>query len=353
MSQVHPELQSDNNHQPSGLFAKALKTNNKTIWLFLLINFTVTVLHTIQAFNIHGRFESLWHIYYATSYLAICVSLIFNRKSYDEFISYFEREIGAYMSNDYIRKYIAKNRTLITIGYPYILTIYIIYGAYNTIVIYQQSQSYYRLIIQVFWNLFRTIIYLNHYVIIQFITECCLHAQVCFKIVEDQVESLKMSDSSLNFEEMQKIRQLYDVAIGKTRKLDSLLFWVLPVYYFTCIGTFQLNLIFIIYEYKPINLMLMVREVFALILLTFHIANINRLANEAFNQVYSLSYKVESIEMQNEMRFFFTRIRRGNVGLTILKIVLITPAFVTSFGTLLLTIALSIPTISREIEFKA
>uniref|UniRef100_T1JW22 Gustatory receptor n=1 Tax=Tetranychus urticae TaxID=32264 RepID=T1JW22_TETUR len=346
MSQVHPELQSDNIHQPSGLFAKALRTNNKTKWLFLLLNFAVTVLHTMQAFNMHERFASLWHIYYATSYLAICVYLIFKRKTYNEFISYFEREIRAY--NDSIRKYIAKNRTLITIGYPFILTLYIIYGAYDSIVIYQQSQSFYRLIIRVIWNIFKTIIYLNHYIIIQFITECCLHTQVYFKIVEDQVKSLKMSNSSLEFEEMQQIRQLYDVAIGKTRKLDSLLSWVLPVYYFTCIGSFQWNLIFIIYEYKPIHLMLMVRELFALILLTFHIANINQLANEAFNQVYSLSYKVESVEMQNEMRFFFTRIRRGDVGLTILKIVLITPAFVTSFGTLLLTIALAIPTIFKK-----
>ncbi|XP_025018530.1 uncharacterized protein LOC112539934 [Tetranychus urticae] len=167
-------------------------------------------------------------------------------------------------------------------------------------------------------------------------------------MVEDQIESLKMSDSSLNFEEIQQIRQLYDKAIGKTRKLDSLLFCVLPVYYLTCIGSFQLNLVLVIYEFNHLYLMLMVREVFSLILLTFHIANINRLANEAFNQVYSLSYKVESIEMQNEMRFFFTRIKRGDVGLTILKIVLLTPTFVTSFGTLLLTIALAIPTILKK-----
>uniref|UniRef100_T1JW28 Gustatory receptor n=1 Tax=Tetranychus urticae TaxID=32264 RepID=T1JW28_TETUR len=348
MSQVHPETTSDDYHQPSGLFAKALTTKNKTILFLLLLSFTMNSFDAIRDFKMAKDFVSAWRILYLTSYLAICIYLIFKRKSYNEFINFFDREIGAYMSNESIRKYISKNRLLTSMGYTLILTVYLTYGVLDIIQVYQQSQSYYRLIIQVFWNLFRSIIYLNRYVIIQFIIECCLHTQICFKMVEDQIESLKMSDSSLDFGEMQKIRQLYDVAIGKTRKLDSLLFWVLPVYYFTCIGSFQLDLVFIIYEFNHLYTMFMVRELVTLVFLTFHIANINRLANEAFNQVYSLSYKVESIEMQNELRFFFTRIRRGDVGLTILKIVLITPAFVTSFGTLSLTIALAIPTIFKQ-----
>uniref|UniRef100_T1JW31 Gustatory receptor n=1 Tax=Tetranychus urticae TaxID=32264 RepID=T1JW31_TETUR len=347
MSQVHPEIQSDDYHQPSGLFAKVLKTKNKTI-LLLLLSFIVGSFERIQSFEIKKGYLSAWRLLYVNSYLAICIYFIFKRKLFYEFINYFDREIGTYMSNDSIRKFICKNRLLFSIGYPFVFTLHIAYSVNDIIQVYQQSQSYYELAIRLIWNLFRSIIYLNRYVIIQFIIECCLHTQICFKMVEDQIESLKMSDSSLNFEEMQRIRQLYDAAIGKTRKLDSLLFWILPVYYFFCIGSFQLNLIFIIYEYQPLHLMFMVREVVALILVTFHIANINRLANAAFNQVYSLSYKVESIEMQNEIRFFFTRIKRGDVGLTILKIVLITPTFVTSFGTLLLTIALAIPTIFKK-----
>uniref|UniRef100_T1JW30 Gustatory receptor n=2 Tax=Tetranychus urticae TaxID=32264 RepID=T1JW30_TETUR len=348
MSQVHPETQVDEYHKPSGLIAKALRTNNKTILFLLLLSFIEVCIETMLVFKIHGSFFVSWYFFYATSYLVICVYLIFKRKSFKEFINYFDREIGAYLPNDSIRKFIAKNRTLVTIGYPFIFTLYSIKGTFDVIEIDQRSQSNYQLAVKICLNLYRSIIYLNRYAIIQFIIECCLHVQVCFKMVEDQIESLKMSDSSLNFEEIQQIRQLYDKAIGKTRKLDSLLFCVLPVYYLTCIGSFQLNLVLVIYEFNHLYLMLMVREVFSLILLTFHIANINRLANEAFNQVYSLSYKVESIEMQNEMRFFFTRIKRGDVGLTILKIVLLTPTFVTSFGTLLLTIALAIPTILKK-----
>uniref|UniRef100_T1JW34 Gustatory receptor n=1 Tax=Tetranychus urticae TaxID=32264 RepID=T1JW34_TETUR len=345
MSQVDPEIKSDEYHQPSGLFAKALKTKNKTILLLLLLSFVMNSFEGIQNFEIKKNYVSAWRILYVNSYLAISIYLIFKRKSFFEFVNYFDREIGVYMSNDSIPKYIGKNRFFISIGYPFIFILYIIYGVHDIIQVYWQS--YYGLAMRLLWNLFRSIIYLNRYVIIQFIIECCLHTQICFKMVEDQIASLKMSDFSLNFGEMQKIRKLYDVAIEKTRKLDSLLFWVLPVYYFTCIGSFQMNLVFIIYEYNPVSLMLMMREVVTLVLLTFHIANINQLANEAFNQVYSLSYKVESVEMQNELRFFFTRINRGDVGLTILKIVLITPAFVTSFGTLSLTIALAIPTIFK------
>uniref|UniRef100_T1JW23 Gustatory receptor n=1 Tax=Tetranychus urticae TaxID=32264 RepID=T1JW23_TETUR len=349
MSQVHPEVQYDEYHQPSGLFAKALKTNNKKILSLLLLSFTAVCCETLQHFKILGSLFVLWYFFYATSYLVICVYLIFKRKSFKEFINYFAREIATYMSNDTsIRKFITKYRTLTTLGYPFIFTLYSINATFDVIKMDQQSQSNYQIAIKIFSHILRSIIYLNRYAIIQFIIECCLHVQVCFKMVEDQIESLKMSDSSLNFEEMQQIRQLYDVAIEKSRKLDSLLFWIFPVYYFTCIGSFQLNLVIIIYGFNHLYLIFMVREVFSLILLTFHIANINRLANAAFNQVYSRSYKVESIEMQNEMRFFFTRIRRGDVGLNILKIVLITPAFVTSFGTLLLTIALAIPTIFKK-----
>uniref|UniRef100_T1JW35 Gustatory receptor n=1 Tax=Tetranychus urticae TaxID=32264 RepID=T1JW35_TETUR len=348
MSQVHPEIQSDEYHQPSGLFAKALKTKNKTILLVFLLSFTIGSFERIQSFENKRDFVSAWRILYVISYLTISINLIFKRKSFFEFVNYFDREIGTYMSNDSIRKFISKNRLLISIGYPFILTLHIAFSVSAIIQNVQPSQSNYQLAMEIFSHIVQSIIYLNRFVIIQFIVECCLHTQICFKMVEDQIESLKMSDSSLDFEEMQQIRQLYDIAIGKTRKLDSLLFWVLPVYYFTCIGSFQLHLVFMIYEYKPISLILMVRELFTLILVTFHIANINRLANETFNQVYSLSYKVESIEMQNELRFFFTRIRRGDVGLTILKIVLITPGFVTSFGTLLLTIALAIPTIFKK-----
>uniref|UniRef100_T1KAI8 Gustatory receptor n=1 Tax=Tetranychus urticae TaxID=32264 RepID=T1KAI8_TETUR len=354
MSQIHLETQSDDYHRPSGLLSRSLQTFNKTKLLLLQLSFFATqynsnvVNYKPTTFKILDSVFLSWLSFNSILYFIMCLYLIFKRKSYTKFVDYFNDGIGNYAKNDHIRKFIAKNRIVTKIHCSFIFIVYLIYGILNISKSYNEPQPYGQLAFKLFMDAVRAIVYMNRFVLIEFIVESCLHVQICFKMVSDQIESLIETDGLLRFEELQKVRQLYDIAVKKTRKLDSLLFMVLPAYYLACLVSYELHFAALINKYDHIHLIIIVREALTLIFVILYVANINRLANKQFNRVYSLSYKAHSLEIMNEIRYFLTRIRRNDVGLTLLKIVLITPAFVTSIATISLTIALSIPTIFRK-----
>uniref|UniRef100_T1KAI7 Gustatory receptor n=1 Tax=Tetranychus urticae TaxID=32264 RepID=T1KAI7_TETUR len=351
MSQIHPETQSDDYHRPSGLLSRSLQTLNKTKLFLIQLSFIVSYIDKVQIYTVkttsHSAIKLLssWLNFNGIINCSICLYFILKRKSFSKFVDYFDKEIANYSKNDHIRKFIAKNRIITNMYFPFFFILYFTYAIYDVYIFYRESEPYDKLAFRVFRNLFRSTIHLNHLVLMQFIVESCLHVQICFKMVLDQLECLKRADGLLKIEKLQPIRQLYDIAAEKTRKLDSLLFMILCAYYCGCLQVYEINFAGLINNYSYIRLLVIVRETLILIYITFHVANINRLANGAFNKVYSISYKAHSLAIITEIRYFLIRIGRNDVGLTLLKIVLITPSFVTSILTLSLTIALSIPSI--------
>ncbi|XP_025018543.1 uncharacterized protein LOC112539945 [Tetranychus urticae] len=93
-----------------------------------------------------------------------------------------------------------------------------------------------------------------------------------------------------------------------------------------------------------------IAELSTFALVIYHMIYINHLATRIYEQVYSFSFRTDSMIVSKEIQMFLTRIALANVGLTFLDIFVITPSCATSLATISLTIALATPTLASLVK---
>uniref|UniRef100_T1KAL4 Gustatory receptor n=1 Tax=Tetranychus urticae TaxID=32264 RepID=T1KAL4_TETUR len=180
----------------------------------------------------------------------------------------------------------------------------------------------------------------------QFLVESCLHIHACWLTVNEHVRSLNNIESRLlNIYKVREVRSMYSIAAVITEQMDS--FIRIPLFNFFSYFIFSsFNIIAQVWSmptlfgFIQISLRLM-----NLIFITYNTLYVHYLSNKCFDDVYSLSYKVRSIPLNNEVQIFLDRISQSDIGFSFLKIALITPTFVTSWTSTTLTFVLSLPSL--------
>uniref|UniRef100_T1KCM8 Gustatory receptor n=1 Tax=Tetranychus urticae TaxID=32264 RepID=T1KCM8_TETUR len=179
--------------------------------------------------------------------------------------------------------------------------------------------------------------------VLQFIIESCIHLKSSLVFINQTVSAIQ--SNNLTIEKVRSIRSTYSSIIQVTRQLDSFLVYSLFGFYLSVLFNCHLHFtnLFIDNKLSTMNLFCFIGTICYLSSVTYHIVSINHLAINFFEQVYSLSLLLFSTEINAEINLFLQRIGHFDVGLTFAKLCIITPSFVASFATVLLSIALAAP----------
>uniref|UniRef100_T1L4S9 Gustatory receptor n=1 Tax=Tetranychus urticae TaxID=32264 RepID=T1L4S9_TETUR len=346
-------------HKPNGILAHSLQTASKTRLILIqvgtLLSFLDSMYHYMHIKSVKGDiflFLSFsWNNLHKVFYFFIGFYLIWKRSNYNEFINYLDSEISIRCQRPTIKKFIRKNRkffSMYLISYTLYLSMFSLYLAYHD---YLKTKSLYQMAMTFAIELCKALLHMSNLVFVQFIVESCLYAQVYFKIVHQDINCLKSSTSHINAEQIYKVRKFFCGLLEKTRKLDLLFGWVLLGFYSFCFLKLQLSLAVIIDGVgRPFRTMLFICESMTLIIVTYHVVYISHLSDKCFDPVYSLSYKLNSLQAKNEVQLLLDHIGHSNAGLTLLKVVPITPTFVTSIVSLTLTIVTAFPSLLELIK---
>uniref|UniRef100_T1KAL1 Gustatory receptor n=1 Tax=Tetranychus urticae TaxID=32264 RepID=T1KAL1_TETUR len=187
----------------------------------------------------------------------------------------------------------------------------------------------------------------NLIMVLQLIIESCIHLKSSLVFINQTVSSIQADD--LTIEKVRSIRSTYSSIIKVTCQLDSFLVFSIFGFYLSVLFNCHLHFtnLFIDNKLSIINLLCFISAISYLISVTYHIVSINYLVIYFSEQIYSLSFLIFSTEINAEINLFLQRICRFDVGLTFAKLCIITPSFVASFATVLLSIALAAPSFRR------
>uniref|UniRef100_T1KCN1 Gustatory receptor n=1 Tax=Tetranychus urticae TaxID=32264 RepID=T1KCN1_TETUR len=183
----------------------------------------------------------------------------------------------------------------------------------------------------------------NWIMVLQFIIESCIHLKSSLVFINQTVSSIQ--SDNLTIEKVRVIRSTYSSIIRITRRLDSFLVYSLFGFYLSVLFNCHLHFtnLFINNKLSTMNLLCFIGTFSYLLFVTYHTVTINYLVIYFFEQIYSLSFLLFSTEINAEINLFLQRIGHFDVGLTFAKLCIITPSFVASFATVLLSIALAAP----------
>ncbi|XP_053204336.1 uncharacterized protein LOC128388894 [Panonychus citri] len=215
------------------------------------------------------------------------------------------------------------------------------YYTYN--ILYEESPIYYIMIL-----IFTAMNALSWVLTKQMIIESCLFLRGSFVLISYLISDVKQDSKAER--RIKLIRHVYEMAAQTTHKLD--VFFSVTIfggYLYILINSFSFFVelahrteMFIVYSAQFIDIIISTAHV------TYHLVSINHFAKKCYDQVYELSFKITSPEAHNEINLFLERAGRANIGLSFVKIYLITPSFVTMMGSILLSMALAAPGLVAE-----
>uniref|UniRef100_T1KAL0 Gustatory receptor n=1 Tax=Tetranychus urticae TaxID=32264 RepID=T1KAL0_TETUR len=187
----------------------------------------------------------------------------------------------------------------------------------------------------------------NWIMVLQLIIESCIHLKSTLVFINQIVSSIQADN--LTIEKVRSIRSTYSSIIQVTSQLDSFLVYSIFGFYLCILYNCHLHFtnLFIDNELSISNLLCFFGTFSYLLFVTYHIVSINYLVINFSEQIYSLSFLLFSTEINAEINLFLQRICHFDVGLTFAKLCIITPSFVASFATVLLSIALAAPSFRR------
>uniref|UniRef100_T1JW25 Gustatory receptor n=1 Tax=Tetranychus urticae TaxID=32264 RepID=T1JW25_TETUR len=337
--------------KPTGMLAKGLYSGRKAIFLFLwLILYIDGLVWAIEIWNPMSKMGTVNITIYMIIQMACGTFILlvyWNRHKYNDCFNYFESNARITSLCPSVSCYLKKQRFIIT------TVISLIYAAY--------FGSGCVFMFEVFGNLsdncqqipvlgIRLIGLAAYLACLCFFIETCLYIQSCFLQVETQIQILSDSNNALGLEDVRRVRRLYCIAIENTEKFNSLSMHVIAFYFVLSLVESHFTFVYTIANPTGYSLLMCIAELCSFSLAIYHMIYINYLATRIYEQVYSFSFKTDSLVVSKEIQMFLTRISLANVGLTFLDIFVITPTCATSLTTISLTFALATPTLAKYIK---
>uniref|UniRef100_T1JW26 Gustatory receptor n=1 Tax=Tetranychus urticae TaxID=32264 RepID=T1JW26_TETUR len=337
--------------KPTGIFAKGLYSGRTAIFLFLgLLLYIDGLIWAIEIWNPMSTMGAVNTFIYMITQMACGTFILlvyWNRNEYIECFNYFESNAQIPSLCPSVACYLKKHRFIITTVISLVFATYCgttclymhqIFG--NTSDVYQQISI----------SGFRMITLACYFAYLFFFIETCLYIQSCFLQVETQIQRLSNSESALTLDDVRRVRRLYCIAIENTEKINSLSMPVIAFYFVISIVESHFAFVYAIANPTGYTLLSCVAELCSFSLTVYYMIYTNHLATRIYEQVYSFSFRTDSMIVSKEIQIFLTRIALANVGFTFLDIFVITPTCATSLATISLTIALATPTLASYVK---
>uniref|UniRef100_T1JW24 Gustatory receptor n=1 Tax=Tetranychus urticae TaxID=32264 RepID=T1JW24_TETUR len=337
--------------KPTGILAKGLYSGRKAIFLLFGLILYIDGLIWATGLWIPMKIMGVVTITIYTIIQMACGTFIlivyWNRNKYIECFNHFES--GAQISSlcPTVACYLKKHRYIITAAASLSFVAYFGTGCLYMYRVSGNSSNHYLSIVVLGT---RMIGLTGYFACLCFFIETCLYIQSCFLQVETQIQILRDSNNTLTLDDVRRVRQLYCIAIETTEKINSLSMPVIAFYFVTSIVESHLTFIYTIASRNFYAPLLCFAELCTFSLPIYHMIYINHLATRIYEQVYSFSFRTDSLIISKEIQIFLTRISLANVGFTFLDIFVITPTCATSLATISLTIALATPTLANFIK---
>uniref|UniRef100_T1KRG7 Gustatory receptor n=1 Tax=Tetranychus urticae TaxID=32264 RepID=T1KRG7_TETUR len=366
MDQVK-SIYSDPQTEPSSLLGCSLVRKNVssqvTFWVasISLISKAVYRLYFIFTTGIDHReppiirYEQLLIQMYSLCLGLTIMNFEFNRSVYITYLDCYQTIVSEHFSKSsskFVNKWVKIIRFWVLIAFLYELT---------TITIHTYLRYFHKIGLQV--NFFATILVVlisqvSYILSMQFIIECCIYCQATFipinTLLNNFLHQNKHSTPIKMYRMARVTRSYYFETIKSIRYMDKFLAFAVLVFYFYFSGRciflfgrfFQGSSTIYLQIY---NFFRFFGEASYLVLVTYHLARVNRLSVKIFDKVYALTHSSnsDSVESINEINLFLLRIDRNDVGFTFAGLCLVSPSFVSSLATISLTVGLALPNLFK------
>uniref|UniRef100_T1KAL8 Gustatory receptor n=1 Tax=Tetranychus urticae TaxID=32264 RepID=T1KAL8_TETUR len=338
--------------KPIGLLASMLQFEGRKSKLTHFVFNCVLIyinLHDIWLFNTKTKLEMCFETVYLISLNVLLfwsLRLNSNKGRYIELIGTFEDQTRCNLDNAAVYHHFASIRNIFRISLVSAMIFFTFAIIYNTIMTFRKSDDYVQLGEHLLLGLADLICILCFQFYNQFLVESCLHIHACWLTVNEHVRSLDNIESRvLNIYKVRQVRSMYSIAAVITEKMDS--FLRIPLFnFYSYFITSSFDLMAQVWSLPTVfGFIGLLIRVFTMTLIIYSTIHIHYLSNKCFDDVYSLSYKVRSTALDNEVQLFLDRISQSVVGFSFLKISLITPTFVTAWSSTMLAFVLSLPSL--------
>uniref|UniRef100_T1KPA4 Gustatory receptor n=1 Tax=Tetranychus urticae TaxID=32264 RepID=T1KPA4_TETUR len=176
----------------------------------------------------------------------------------------------------------------------------------------------------------------------------CICLQVAFNQINSQIAVLNETSNQMfnhSFHEIRNLRQKYSYAVRSTQNAEKLLRYFITLFY---IEYFSFNIMNIVRSFEPkthidpIWLFVMLCQTIQLVILTYNLVSVNNLSRQGLEDLYELSFKLNSIHLYHENDIFIARMALSDVGFTFANLFTINNSFITSMFTLSLTLIIAL-----------
>uniref|UniRef100_T1KPA7 Gustatory receptor n=1 Tax=Tetranychus urticae TaxID=32264 RepID=T1KPA7_TETUR len=180
------------------------------------------------------------------------------------------------------------------------------------------------------------------------ICNTCIYLRAAFNKVNSQIATLNETSNQLftrSFHEIRNLRKRYSYAVRSTQNAEKFFRFFITLFY---IKYFFYCIINIVKSFAPqtkIDLIFFVAiliQTIQLLILTYNLVSVNNLSRQGMEDLYELSFKLDSIHLYHENDIFMARMALSDVGFTFANLFTINNSFITSLFTLSLTIILAL-----------
>ncbi|XP_025017311.1 uncharacterized protein LOC112539212 [Tetranychus urticae] len=201
-------------------------------------------------------------------------------------------------------------------------------------------------IFPLFLNLFDSLTKMSDIFFFNIISDVFICLKAAFQLVTSQLKDFPRSTpDSTKLNRLRYCRLLHSHKDRVTRHAEKFLCIYISWYYFQYVMYNMLNFVEVLgdtYRYNWRSASFFIVDTINLSYLTIKLVAVSELSANGLEDLYEISYDVNSIKLQFQTHIFFNRMQLNNVGFTFAKLFFINTNFIASLLTLSLTIVLAL-----------
>ncbi|XP_015784530.1 uncharacterized protein LOC107362047 [Tetranychus urticae] len=180
------------------------------------------------------------------------------------------------------------------------------------------------------------------------ICNICFCLKAAFNQINSQIANLnKLSDQSFGhlFHKIRDLRQKYSYAVRSTQSAEQLFRYYITRFYMEYFAFVTMNIVMSFGRKTRFDsswFLYMLIDAILFILLTYNLVSVNNLSRKGMEDLYELSFKLNTFESCHENDIFIARMALSDVGFTFANLFTINNSFITSLFTLSLTIIITL-----------
>uniref|UniRef100_T1KPB6 Gustatory receptor n=1 Tax=Tetranychus urticae TaxID=32264 RepID=T1KPB6_TETUR len=179
------------------------------------------------------------------------------------------------------------------------------------------------------------------------ICNICVCLRAAFNEINAQIAALNETSNQLfnSFLEIRNLRKKYSHAVRSTQNAEKLFRYFITLFYIEYFSNNIMNIVRLFgpqAKIEPLYLLAISVQTIRLLVLTYNLVSVNNSSHQGLEDLYELSFKLNSIHLYHENDIFIARMALSDVGFTFANLFTINNSFITSMFTLSLTIIIAL-----------